>query len=144
MKNIEGVLPNDFAKKQIEELRDEEGQKHAELADSQSDTTPPGEVLQFAEDFLRGLERNWRSCDLPTKKRIQEFFYPRGATVLKVAGRTTKTEPPTGGKTRTRSKLSATVGHGGIEPPTHGLRVRCSTAELMAHQRHQLYPLLTD
>jgi len=96
LKNSQGVIPDSVAKEQLAELTKKVGEKKARLAESKPGGPAPERVLNFANEFLTGLDQHWRKCDLPAKKHIQAFFYPTGAIVGFGQSRTAKNRHFTG------------------------------------------------
>lgn len=128
-KNAEGVVPDEVAKEQIKELGLELGRKEVELDDLRTGSDNINEVLDFAETYLVQIDGHWRTADLETKKHIQKFFYPSGATAVLRAGRTAEMTSTTGPRGAVRAEVSALVGLAGVEPAaqclTSGNKLPC-------------------
>lgn len=117
-KNAEGVVPDDVAKDQIKELGHELGRKQIELDDLNLGSEKISEILNFSETFLAHLDKHWRLSDLETKKHIQKFFYPNGATAVLGVSRTATNPPQTGSRGTVHPKVSAMVDHSDNSPNT--------------------------
>ncbi|MBA3724873.1 MAG: recombinase family protein [Armatimonadetes bacterium] len=132
LKSAQGVIPDELAREQIGELGQQAGEKQIQLADIGTAGTNIQRILDFAQAFLADLESYWQGSDLPTKKHIQAFFFPNGATINSDGQiRTDITPPLTGSLAASRSQLSHVVGH------THRSLNRA------AHKQHSKVDLMT-
>jgi DNA invertase Pin-like site-specific DNA recombinase len=109
LQNARGIIPDHIAEDQIRESEENIRSRYADLANLPLGHQP-AEVIQFGERFLNNLPRNWREGNLRSRKRIQKFFYPNGATASRqrVIGTDNDTRP-TDSKDSHRSELSSAV-----------------------------------
>ena len=82
LKTAEGVLPDELAREQIDELRLKIAEKRSELAESEAGNEDIDRILDQGSQFLSQVEAFWSEGDVECKKHIQSFFCPSGATLL--------------------------------------------------------------
>lgn len=109
IKNAEGVVPDDVAREQIQELGLKISTKQIQLDDLNTGYDDVNEVLDFADSFLSSLSTYWRDSDLQTKKHVQKFFFPVGATTILEPSRTAKMRAFAGSSALQFQRVSATV-----------------------------------
>lgn len=110
-KIVQGIIPDDLAKSEMEELG---GRLEAIKRELSSLTLPEekySEIIEFARDFLSNIEDKWTQGGILNQKRLQRFAFSDNL-VLSHDGkiRTTKTEPSTGLALLSTSNLSSIVG----------------------------------
>lgn len=117
-KNVMGIIPDELAKEQLQELE-------SELSDCQQKrallTTPAEdlkEIISFSTRFLNNLNEWWQAAGIQNRKRLQRFVFPEGLLVEKDGhlrtennGRLTDSELFFG------PTLSSLVPGRGLEPP---------------------------
>ena len=83
LKLAEGVIPDDLAKRQIDEI----GKKIAALAEEKDGSLSTEQEITRAVDFgtafLSEMPSYWASSELPEQKKLQLFLYPRGLVYMK-------------------------------------------------------------
>lgn len=111
-KNAFGVIPDDVAKEQIQELNVE----LAELKRMRDVVSQPTDNLQdvarFARNFFDDLDEKWREAGVANKKRLQRYVFPNGMTIAPDGqSRTAKSERLTGLEELLCPKMSHVVDH---------------------------------
>lgn len=85
LKNASGVIPDDVAKTQIDELSTKIGELSQGIFQAK-----PGisleEALAFSKRFLTDLGLRWAGMPLNAKRAIQTFLYPNGITYVAESG----------------------------------------------------------
>lgn len=114
IKTAEGVLPDELAREQLDELSRSAADKQAELAELDHEHGDIRLVLDQGTKFLDEVETVWLESDIERRKHIQRFFCPSGATVFgdQQSG-TAKNGPSAGLQEPTHSSMSHVV------DPTH-------------------------
>lgn len=90
-KNAEGITPDHVAQRQLQELDDELRELYSAMPQERAIVKDnPQPLADFAASFLPKLTSRWREGDTATRKQIQRFFFPDGATIFIGQSRTAK------------------------------------------------------
>lgn len=132
-KSVEGVIPDDLAREQLQETS---AQLETTKLRLQSLTATPGdmkEALDFAEGFFTELDERWHEAGISNQKRLQRFVFPEGLTVTRCGDiRTAEKERNPGLDVLVKAKMSSVVhwGHKRPNPVACMKRQRLSATTL--------------
>lgn len=117
LKNAEGIVPDDVAKKQIGSLESKRLLLEAELGDAAEQEPTVEVVVNFANRFLNNLGQTWREVDLITKKGLQKLLFGHGIYFGREGQlRTAQEDLSTGLLALFPAPLSRLVGHEATTP----------------------------
>jgi hypothetical protein len=78
LKNAQGIIPDELAREQLDELGRALAHKQREIDDCSLVETPIERVLEFGLDFLSNLDSYWKDSEMALRKRLQFFLFPDG------------------------------------------------------------------
>jgi site-specific DNA recombinase len=117
LKNAQGIIPDDLAREHLDETSGKLIRLQGDLDEIDTPQEQIDEVIDFAQGFIEELGTRWTYADLESKKHVQAFFFPQGASIqLETAIRTARADRPTGLGGGSDGNLSAVVGHGNATP----------------------------
>lgn len=107
LKVAEGVVPDDLARQQFEEIDSKLTSLKGDLLLLADGSVPFEQLIGHARSFFRQVDQLWLYSELSVRKRIQRILFPQGATLDFEHQCRTANEPPlTDSQTQPDAQLS--------------------------------------